>query len=150
MATTCGTKYCDCLCHQHCSACDGGQIVMRSPEVKQIEISFWHKDQSPVDDAPRERGGVMQDTLEATIAFAAEAIRSHWNGECDCQRKNDGCICQGCGSKFQVDVLIPDSLWERIKPIDKSDTAGLLCGACIFARIESLGEFGMLNLTKAE
>ena len=125
---------------------------MRGPKIRQIEIAIWHKDQEPVLDAPREKFGVMQDTLEATLAFAAEAIRSHWNGECDCQRKkeDEGCTCQGCDRKFRVDILVPDSLWERITPNNEIKTAGLLCGACIFARIESLGEFAALNLTRQE
>ena len=74
-----------------CSLCEKifRQVTARSPEIRQIEIAVWHKDQEPVSEAPREKFGVMQDTLEATLAFAAEAIRSHWNGECDCQRKQE-------------------------------------------------------------
>lgn len=55
-----------------------------------------------------------------------------------------GCTCQGCGQQYCVDVNVPDELWERIKPARKPEGAGLLCGWCIFSRIESLGEFDAL------
>lgn len=55
-------------------------------KIKYIEIALWHENQNPLEEAPREKFGVMQDSFEATVAFATEAIRSHWNGECDCQR----------------------------------------------------------------
>lgn len=58
------------------------------------------------------------------------------------------CTCQGCGSKFKVDVLISDDLWEKIKPKGKSEGNGLLCGCCIFKRIESLNEYAALYFTK--
>lgn len=56
--------------------------------------------------------------------------------------EGDGCLCQNCGRLYRVDVTVPDSLWERIKPKDKADGAGLLCGSCIINRIEALGDFG--------
>lgn len=48
-----------------------------------------------------------------------------------------GCRCQGCGKKYTVDLIIPDFLWEKIKPKGKSEGAGLLCGSCIMERLES-------------
>ena len=57
----------------------------------------------------------------------------------------DGCVCQGCGSRYKVDLLIPDELWERIKPQGKPTGSGLLCGMCIMNRIEEIGEFMVLN-----
>ena len=58
----------------------------------------------------------------------------------------NGCTCQECGMTYRVDVNVPDDLWERIKPAGRPQGAGLLCGVCIFRRIEALGEFGALNL----
>lgn len=51
------------------------------------------------------------------------------------------CKCQGCGTNYKVDILVVDSLWEKIKPQGKPEGAGLLCGKCIFERIESLDEY---------
>lgn len=48
-----------------------------------------------------------------------------------------GCTCQGCGNKYITDVLIPDELWERIKPIGKPEGAGLLCPQCIVQRLQA-------------
>ncbi len=49
------------------------------------------------------------------------------------------CICQSCGNDYEVDIMIPNYLWEKIKPLGNSIGAGLLCGACIMDRIEELG-----------
>ncbi len=54
------------------------------------------------------------------------------------------CKCQGCGKPYKVDLLVPDDLWERIKPEGKSMGAGLLCGQCIMGRIEVLNEYCVL------
>lgn len=56
------------------------------------------------------------------------------------------CKCQGCGDKYGADVIIPDDLWERIKPEGKSEGAGLLCGRCIFTRIEAIGGYSAWRL----
>jgi RNase P subunit RPR2 len=56
-----------------------------------------------------------------------------------------GCTCQGCGRHYRVDFNIPDHLWERIKPEDKEEGAGLLCGVCIATRLEELGAFGVVE-----
>lgn len=51
------------------------------------------------------------------------------------------CTCHGCGRRYRVDVLVSDELWGRIGPRDRQDPgAGLLCGPCILAAIERLGE----------
>ena len=62
--------------------------------------------------------------------------------------KDDGCVCQCCGVKFRVDVNVPDELWNRIRPVGKPEGAGLLCGVCIFRRIEVLNEFSAFELVK--
>jgi hypothetical protein len=46
------------------------------------------------------------------------------------------CVCQGCGTNYTVDFVVPDDLWEEIKPENKQIGAGLLCGSCIAGRIE--------------
>ena len=58
------------------------------------------------------------------------------------------CICQKCGRKYKVDILIDDNLWEKIKPKGKPKGAGLLCGVCIFEGIEKLNKYDMYRLDK--
>ena len=58
----------------------------------------------------------------------------------------DGCTCQGCGKIYKVDIIVPDELWKLIKPKDKSDEGGLLCGMCIIDRIEAFNKFGAYEL----
>jgi len=52
------------------------------------------------------------------------------------------CKCQQCGKQYRVDFIIPDHIWEKIKPAGKAYGAGLLCGSCIFSKIEDFGEYG--------
>lgn len=59
-----------------------------------------------------------------------------------------GCKCQGCGRLYTVDLLIPDELWERIKPEGKPQGAGLLCGACIMERIEQISGYAAWKLVE--
>ncbi len=47
-----------------------------------------------------------------------------------------GCRCNACGKTYCVDLVVPDELWERIKPDGKPVGAGLLCPSCIGTRIE--------------
>lgn len=54
------------------------------------------------------------------------------------QPKPEGCKCQACGNYFKIDVMVDDSVWEKIKPAGKPEGAGLLCGSCIFKRLEEL------------
>src|SRR5690606_5087691 len=54
-----------------------------------------------------------------------------WPEEC-------GCICQNCGRGFKMDRLVPDNIWERIKPAGKAKGAGLLCPSCIVVAVEKL------------
>jgi glycyl-tRNA synthetase (class II) len=56
------------------------------------------------------------------------------------------CTCQECGSKYKVDLLIPDELWERIKPEGKSEGAGLLCGSCIMKKLEEILDYSAFYL----
>jgi hypothetical protein len=49
------------------------------------------------------------------------------------------CVCQRCGNKYKVDIIIPDELWEQIKPQHKPIGAGLLCGNCIVDALEERG-----------
>jgi len=51
------------------------------------------------------------------------------------------CKCQSCDVNYKVDVLVPDKIWEQIKPTGKSERAGLLCGKCIFEKIEALDKY---------
>lgn len=49
------------------------------------------------------------------------------------------CKCHHCGRNYSVDLLVPDAVWEQIKPSGKPAGAGLLCGVCIIERMEKLG-----------
>ena len=58
------------------------------------------------------------------------------------------CKCQECGKQYKVDLIVPDKLWESIKPKGKPTGVGLLCDRCIMDRIESIGEYGALKVVK--
>ena len=60
------------------------------------------------------------------------------------------CQCQGCGRNYKTDLLIPDNLWEKIKPKGSLIGADLLCGACIMERIEYLSGYSVWRLEKIE
>ena len=51
------------------------------------------------------------------------------------------CECQDCKEQYKVDLLIPDTLWETIKPKGKPEGSGLLCGSCIMKKIEQLNNY---------
>jgi hypothetical protein len=59
------------------------------------------------------------------------------------------CTCQNCGEPYKVDLLIPDQLWDRIRPDGKDAGAGLLCGPCIMRRVEDIDEYGALDARAA-
>lgn len=61
---------------------------------------------------------------------------------------NNGCVCQECEKLYKVDVMVPDSIWNCIKPVNKPDGSGLLCGACIMQKIESISDFDAWKLSK--
>lgn len=52
--------------------------------------------------------------------------------------KGEGCACQGCGKRYYDDLIVPDDIWERIKPEGKPEGAGLLCSQCIYIRAANL------------
>jgi hypothetical protein len=56
------------------------------------------------------------------------------------------CKCQKCGAQYKIDFIIPDELWEKIKPEGKKKGAGLLCGPCIAQKLEEQGRYGMFLL----
>jgi len=60
------------------------------------------------------------------------------------------CKCQICGKQYKVDVLVSNDLWIKIKPNNKKISSGLICGSCIFKRIEKLGEYNCFDLIKKE
>jgi len=56
------------------------------------------------------------------------------------------CICQGCGQKYHTDVIVPNELWEKIRPEGKPPDGGLLCGSCIMQRIEAQDNYNVLHV----
>ena len=59
------------------------------------------------------------------------------------------CICQSCGKQYTVDLIIPNELWDKIKPNSKTKEGGLLCSACIMARIEKISDYDYWYLKKS-
>lgn len=57
--------------------------------------------------------------------------------------REDGCLCQGCGKRYKVDLMIPDEVWEKIYP--NKNGGGMLCGVCIMKKIENLDDFEVLD-----
>ena len=59
------------------------------------------------------------------------------------------CKCQRCGNQYKVDLIIDDELWNTyIKPKEKPEGSGMLCGSCIMQRIENLYEYNAFKLEK--
>jgi hypothetical protein len=61
---------------------------------------------------------------------------------------NMSCICNNCGRKYKVDLLVPDDIWNKIRPIGSKGEGGLLCPICIAEKLESLGDYDYWYLTK--
>lgn len=59
-----------------------------------------------------------------------------------------GCTCQRCEQTYRLDIMVPDELWEQIKPAGKPEGGGLLCGECIAAALENRIGFGSLTLSR--
>lgn len=62
---------------------------------------------------------------------------------------DSGCRCQACGHLYTVDLIVPDEVWERIKPASATEGAGLLCPACIGSKLAvlHLGSFAAYSLS---
>lgn len=57
-----------------------------------------------------------------------------------------GCTCQGCFKIYTVDLIVPNEIWENIKPRGKPRGSGLLCPKCIGKRIEKINGFSTFEL----
>jgi len=55
------------------------------------------------------------------------------------------CICQQCGKNYRIDLILPDDIWEKIKPDNKPEGGGLLCGSCIMYKLELLGKYSAIS-----
>ena len=56
------------------------------------------------------------------------------------------CKCQECGLEYKTDIVVPNSLWDGIKPVGKPKGAGLLCPQCIGKKIEAFGTYQAYRL----
>jgi len=56
------------------------------------------------------------------------------------------CTCQICGKQYKIDLIIPDGLWEIIRPDGKAKGAGLICSSCIMRRLETLDYYSAYQL----
>lgn len=52
------------------------------------------------------------------------------------------CNCQSCGKEYKVDFIVPNKIWEAIRPnkVEPRSFAdgGLLCGRCIVQELEKM------------
>lgn len=65
----------------------------------------------------------------------------------DSDPRDEGCLCQRCGARYKLDVMVPDHIWEKIKPHDAAPGGGLLCGSCVIGRIEKrITGFGVVRI----
>ena len=55
------------------------------------------------------------------------------------------CICNDCGKKYKMDLLVSDDIWVKITPA-KNKEAGLLCPKCIIKKIEELYDYSAFKL----
>lgn len=60
------------------------------------------------------------------------------------------CKCQECDNDYKMDVLVPQKIWEQIKPNGKVDDAGLLCGSCICGKMEALLGYSAFELREVK
>lgn len=101
----------------------------------------------------------MSNEVVETELLPCPVCKYHWNlivlpgqeHNRNCPHADDrekGCVCQSCFRRYKVDVQVDDALWKSITPEAENTGAGLLCGRCIFQRIEGLGEFDALVLTR--
>jgi hypothetical protein len=66
------------------------------------------------------------------------------------EEKSEGCTCHGCGRKYNVDLLLPDEIWEQISPkkVEGFKGGGLLCPMCIGQKLEAFGKPDWFHLVK--
>jgi hypothetical protein len=77
---------------------------------------------TPTPAAPAD--GPRPEYAEAIITPVLEAqLREAEEGPNDC-------LCHDCGKAYEFDMLVPDDVWEQIKP-GKPEGSGLLCPTCI-------------------
>lgn len=58
------------------------------------------------------------------------------------------CTCQRCGREYEVDILVSDALWERIRPSGRFGRGGLLCPVCIICAVERMCEYAVFDLVE--
>jgi hypothetical protein len=59
------------------------------------------------------------------------------------------CTCQECGRPYNLDLEVPNHIWEDIKPEGSSERRGLLCPSCIIQHVEFMFDMGELNINRA-
>lgn len=57
--------------------------------------------------------------------------------------KENHCQCYDCGIQYGndnwIEAVIPDKVWNKIKPKNCADYCGILCISCIARRLSVLG-----------
>lgn len=82
----------------------------------------------------------------ATAMWVGDVPALTEHAEMPAATSEQGCLCQGCGMRYRVDVLVSDELWAKITPKPETPGAGLLCGRCVCDRLEALGAFAAYEL----
>jgi hypothetical protein len=114
----------DAMVHAACAAHDSVGWAMASGETL-VDMQHW-----------------MRKALNAAFAAAPEPPQG--------DPRDSGCLCSGCGTRYRGDLLVPDDVWERIKPAGSSAGGGLLCPNCIMQRVVDLGVWTAARATDIE
>lgn len=61
--------------------------------------------------------------------------------EAPVDERDNGCLCQRCGTRYKVDVNVSDELWAVIHGKEN-----LLCGPCIVTALEQASDFDYYDL----
>lgn len=59
------------------------------------------------------------------------------------------CTCQSCNKQYTVDLMVPDEIWQQIKP-PVYGRDGLMCPTCIIEAVEKLHENEYQSFTLIE
>lgn len=97
-----------------------------SRDIREIIDEYWdcaYKQGFDRRDHDDEQGTAQ--ALESELAATISSL----------EKQKEGCICQGCGEQYTLDVSVTDEIWEQIKPQNKPKGAGLLCPQCIVSRL---------------
>jgi hypothetical protein len=83
-----------------------------------------------------------------TCQFCKQPFSEHGHKENECPELADSLLedaakCADCGMLYGgygwIEAIIPDKIWDRIRPEGKDKGCGILCVGCISKRLEIRG-----------